>query len=317
MTAALKNVTDLTVSPDADETAGYVIYWSCSGDAEFADVIQAYEDAGLPANHVPRPLAPVAALNTALKHADVTGETVGILKRKAGRGAWLLVRETRTGKGKDAEVSYTELVKVGVETSGDDKDKLWTKTNKSLEPADAEFARDLVNRVRERYDHALGLWTTWLARTWARDIVVDLCKAVTLRETGGIYYVPPSERDTLERIEQVLAQATDHLVYKIPAMHSSDALTAILEAVNREVTAFIEGMNQELEDPETDLGKRALTNRVAKCEAQIERLGAYSGVLGNALEESVKQLRQLQANVTEAEMALMPAEGNGADPDAA
>ncbi|MEN6547394.1 MAG: DUF6744 family protein, partial [Armatimonadia bacterium] len=122
--------------------------------------------------------------------------------------------------------------------------------------------------------------------------------SVPLRVRGGFYFLPPAGVERFRRAAAVLRQVSGHALYEVPAMKSSEAVTAILAAVQHEAEAEAEAMVAILDSG--DAGARALRSQSKRCERAETKLARYEELLGQRLPELQARLSTLRSRLTEA-----------------
>lgn len=276
------------------ESAGTITYWSLRGETDQHALKDAWLAAGLdPTWAPPPPSAENALARTLRERAHKGGWLVRPLKE---RGTWGVVRETQTGTKLSAELGYELLFKV------------WLNTDKSGLTFAIEEA-DVISpsKVEDVFlDTVKNLSTTEMS-SWLVALCARYVNAVSLRSTGGIYFVPPSKaeewREVLDVIEQSGAQ---HTIYTVPTMDTEDAAAAVLAAVTREASDITDRIAHELDNgwsTDRPLGKRALRNRKQACEQMAVKLRSYEEMLGEQLTAIKEKLVEVSSSIAEAQLA--------------
>jgi hypothetical protein len=99
-----------------------------------------------------------------------------------------------------------------------------------------------------------------------------------------------------------------HQVFRIPAMKNSEAVAAIVDAIQAEAAKVAETMEEELLATGDDqLGKRAVKTRQTDVEALLGKLADYETLLGLQLDVRAR-VEALQANLAAAAMLALPGE---------
>jgi hypothetical protein len=124
------------------------------------------------------------------------------------------------------------------------------------------------------------------------------CDALSLRDSGGVYFIPRHALDTWRRRVDCLHEQTNCSVYMVPALDSDDAVNAVLQALIDECDDFTAALQKDIESEE--LGERALEGRAAKAKALLEKLGRYEGLLGTKLDGIREQIVEQQTNAIQA-----------------
>lgn len=114
--------------------------------------------------------------------------------------------------------------------------------------------------------------------------VASLLGAVTLRPTGGVYWMPDSSLSTWNRLAGVVqASAVDghNYIYRITHAFDSESIVAVRDALLNEADAHAARIIAEVESNE--LGERALINRANEADALMAKVEEYERILSQAL----------------------------------
>lgn len=291
---------DFIVTQDAPETAGAISYWRLSGDVDLDKLRAAWIAAGLdPAVLPARP-----SQETALHRAVQTLAAKRRLVRPLGnRNEWAIVDETvidtTISHNVIAHVRYVkdsaEQVQINVQGAGYDEENLAPKIR-------AEY---LAQRGRLAATDVSG----WLIRQAAK------LQAVTLRDLGGIYFIPRGGVDYWRKVADVVEAVSSHRVFKIPALKNTEAVAAILDAITQEAATVAAAIEEELRlDGDDKLGDRAIRTRATTCAALLTKVGGYEELLGVKLDEIRARVIDLQSNLA---IAGLADSGDGAERDPA
>lgn len=268
------------------ETAGAIIWWRLSGTTAISALTTSWTGVGLDEKRLPN--HPTAA--AALRRTMAEEKSPSLLARPLKDGGWALVREQGAGRDLDYEVEL----------------KVWV---------DAEGAGTLIfdtlghpreEAIRDMWAAQRGVWSTedigaWLVRQAFHH------QAVSLRDTGGFYFIPRHELHSWRNnVAALVAKASGHTFFEIPALRSEEALAAVLDALGQEATGAAQVLEQEL--AEAELGPRALATRREQCATLLTKLKAYEESMGLQLGTLCERVESLQAQVAAAALAAMGAE---------
>lgn len=271
---------DIMVVPDAQANAGAITWWKIKSATNYDDLRTAWELAGFPANELPAPPSDSSALRRALEPLRTDAHT--LIRSVPGRDAFALVDEyvdDDTG-----ELEY------------DVRFSLWIDYEANCLEFDREVTDELADGIIERFEaerrtlHHSELSSWLVKRAYAHSVVA-------LRETGGVYFVPNTDRWT--KFAGVVESAGVGTVYLVPAMRTEKAVEAIMAAVISDAGAEVEKLEKALEDIDT-MGTRSLKAR-ARAVAEVgEKLRLYEDLLGRQVGDLAARLQQIDARVVEA-----------------
>lgn len=273
---------DLVIVEDGTGVAGRVVYWRLEGTMEHEVLSEAWLDAELDEKLLPSPPTPERALKRSLK----SWASKRVLVRPLGVGVrgYALVSETAAGK----DLSHATELRVVLEEE-DGKPKL------ELDPPGHPLGEEVLRRFAE----ATMELDTRDASTWLGTLVFAV-HAVSLRDKGGVYFIPRTELETWDRFVAVLGDVSEHRVFQLPAMKTADAVEAILDAITTEAKSVAERIEEDLGNAELELGKRALRTRISQCEATLEKVGRYEDLLDRRLDDVRDRIGSLRAQVATA-----------------
>lgn len=247
----------------AGEHVGDMLWWTLE-DARIsrARLEEVWTAAGLSTGLLPEPPTPEKALRTAVREAAVgqQGHLIRLGKEDDAELVFAVVEEQRDGSG---NVSHRQEARVVL--------------RKQMTPVLTSDAPDheLVRAVRERYE---GLLTTHTPDDVRRALVKTLasCAAVTLREHGGVYWVPAPFAATLRRLQVAVAGIGASRIDVVPIHASPEASMALgnaarsaLEQDLAALTLEIDGFLQEPPDRASTLTRRLATFDELRTKARL------------------------------------------------
>ncbi|KKN38749.1 hypothetical protein LCGC14_0750120, partial [marine sediment metagenome] len=276
-----QQVQGIVAVTESMETAGCIVWWRLSGSTDGYALRQAWEDAGLPEDLVPE----LPSAEKALRRAVIEQrERRRLVRPLEGTKGWAVVDEAASGD----DLDYSVRLKVTLNKIG----------HVSIEPEGA-VGSDEIKAAYQRHLAQLAQTdiSTWLVRLAAR------VRAVALRDTGGVYFIPREQVAQWRRMAGALGAASASRVFEVPALKSDEAIEAVLDAVAREAETAAEVMEEEL--AKENLGERALRTRTERCGAIEEKLSTYEKLLGTSLDALHDRLEVLQAGLATAALAAM------------
>ena len=298
---------DLMVTPEALGVCGSVSYWRASGTVSIATMAAAWDAAGLDKElfrKAPEPetalrravldLAKRETINDKSERRVLDSSAEGDVDLGRGRGdraggcqAGLYPARDRELRGKAIRVVQ------GLGT--------WAQT------------QQIENAVAAGFFAQQGLFapediTGWLVKlAYANG-------AVTLRDSGGVYFIPRPAMEFWNKAADAIQSASDHKVFRIPAMRNDEAVAAIIDAVTQEAEQEAQKINDEIM---TGLGDRAIETRKTRIVELLAKVGSYEELVGQKMKIS-ERLESLQASIATAEADRLGAgrrRGDGLDED--
>lgn len=261
------NMTKL-IAVGAGIQAGAITYWRLSGEMNRAELCARLESAGL-GKLRPRVISEEQALRRAL--ASIQERRI-LIRPLGARGSWAIVQEHARG----SELAYQELLRAHVNPMG----ILILDERANENTADMMRVANLRDAIRAAYAHALQTMAPLDVSGWLTRQAMPACDAVSLRDTGGVYFVPRDSVALLETIAGLVG--AEHSIFRIPAMHSADAADAVLAAIEDEARAAVADVESWL-DTTTEPGERARKARETDMAAVRAKLTRYEDLFGRRM----------------------------------
>lgn len=287
---------DIVVVKEALDVAGAVSYWRAGDAVSIEKLWHAWAAAGLDEKLLRKPPEPV----TALRRAVMEQQGRHRLVRGVGKGSWAVVDETvyPVAVGQPVQPpTYTTrmIVKMGL-----NNDPMFTTHDGAL-----------VEAVMNAFSRQQGLYDPSDVTGWLVDMAYKN-NAVTLRESGGVYFLPKSAMDFWNKAATVIESVSNNCVFRIPAMRNAEAIAAITDAVTAEAQALAAKFEEELLAMGDDaIGPRAIETRKKETAALEAKLVAYEELLGKQLAVR-SRIEALQANLSVAALAAVGGEEQAA-----
>lgn len=262
---------DYIITPELDQ-AGLVSYWRVAeGGISLQTLRTAWAKQGLDEALLPSPPDSLTALGRAV--ADLAERRI-LVRPLARRGAWMIVKETVL---EDNSLAYRQLVRVSMNS-----DVLLPQVD--AEEADEGERRWLHAQVTARFQSHEGMLVSNDITSWLVSIVKKHASAVSLRDTGGVYFIPRDKIDFWRKVKGAVEATAGYNVFVIPAMKNAEAVAAITDAMTKEANDIVAKIQDELSKTGDEaLGKRAVTSREEIVAALLAKLGEYEGLLGRQL----------------------------------
>jgi hypothetical protein len=274
-------------------TAGAIAWWRLSGSVDHEQLTTAWTEAGLDAEHLPLPPTPEQGIRRALKEQEEKRLMARPLKAK---GSFALVQEKLVigHNGGSGDLEYETVFRVKVDLTG-----------KITFDPDAHSSGNLVlaatqERVRADYLRHVSALSHGDISSWLVDLAYRV-RAVSLRDSGGIYFVPAPQLEQWHKIVTVLRSVSSHQMFEVPALKSTEAVDAILDAISTEALEEIAKLEAALENEE--MGQRGLYNRSDRAKAMLEKLKSYEALLGRGAANINERLESLSVELATAALA--------------
>jgi len=274
------------------DTAGAISYWRLSGETTLAKLTQAWQAEGLDPKDLPsEPSAEVALRRAIVAQESATRKAFKIKGGDFNHG-WGLVDVITT----DGHVTTSELIRVR-----------WDASNQSvvLDDSNLTVSSKIDSEIRDAFQAARVTLASTDIGSWLVKLA-DGKAATSLRDSGGIYFVPRPNVSYWERVARAVQAAGEHRVFRIPALHCDEAVEAILDSITREASDAAEEIEAELVEratTEDGIGDRALESRKARCVKLLDKIRSYETLLGVKLPEIQARIEGLAGSVAAAALA--------------
>lgn len=266
--------------------AGAATFWTLSGDLNLETFKALWSAAGLPEEWLPEKPSAEVAFRRAVKElegSDTEVEMVG------STGEWLFQSREEV----DGLPVRTPLAKWKL---NDDDEPVMTFGD----------SKDLHDVLLACYSIEKERITSNDISVWLRKLVAGRLDGITLRESGGLYYVPPTNLPVYERAKIVVSQSSAHIISMLPMVKSDEAaatiLTALVDKAKVESQKFLEVL-EENGSGESKLGHRALRTQAEKAKALHEQMTRYAKMLDAAVPSIAESIDKLAAGLFSAASA--------------
>lgn len=276
------------VTPEASEIAGAISYWRLSGSVGLSNLAIAWAAQGLDAKLLPEPPANETALGRAVRDLQAKRRRVFPLAR---RGAWVVKDESVTFDGED--VTHVRVATVKFKDGGPVIE---------AGEASAEAFAVVSALIHEGFSRACVELAPEDISAWLIGLANDNA-SVSLRESGGIYFLPRTATDFWRKVVRAVESCSGHRIFQIPAMKNSEAVNAIFDAVVSEANRAVAAIETELlAEGDDRLGARALESRAAACDAMLTKIAGYETLLGVPFDLMRSRVDDLRASVVAASL---------------
>ena len=262
----------------AGEHIGDLLWWNLA-DARIdrATLEMLWSSASLPANHLPEPPTAEKALKTAVRDCAVgqSERLIRLGKDDSSEIVFAIVHET---KHDDGSVSHSQEARVVLDRAAE---RISTD----------QPGHSLAEAIRSSFEQ---LRTTHTSDDVRRAMLktLDSCAAVTLRDHGGVYWVPAPYAETIRKLQLAIEKIGTSRVYVLPIHKSDDAARTLGDVAKSSV-------EHELEDLKTEI-QGFLASPPERISTLVRRLDAF-----DALRTKAQMYRDiLQVQVTDLESTL-------------
>lgn len=284
--------------------AGAIVLWRLQGELDLAKLRRAWGEAGLPEVLLPEYPSAAVALRRACREQASKSCVVHGLKD----GGFAVV-DVKAVEDADQPLDFSVALTVKLTPGVVSNPRGWTLSealpgaptptldfNHPAHHRAGEIARDFLANLQRIEAEDTGLWLAHLVKTRVM--------AIPLRDTGGTYFVPQETLAEWQAIAACTQAASGTFFAEIPAMQSSKAVDAILDALTREAAHQLELVEVELQralaSEKKGMGERAVVTRLRACAAMEDKLETYEALLDVRLDQVRDRIIGLRANLSAA-----------------
>lgn len=273
----------------AGDHLGDITYWMLSNaDVPRTVLEDAWRDNGMDMKFLPEVQTPEKALRAAVKEyraAPNNGKSV--LLRQAFDSKDMLifgvVEEERVGAG---ELDYKQVSRV--------------ELNKVSGVVNVTAQSSVTQAIVAKFQENMQI-------TPARDVmstivrVLKSFRAVTLRDTGGIYWVPNKHSAGLRALQGAVRRIGQSALFLLPVHRTVEAVEALQAAADAGIEADLKALGAEIEEFKADLdGTRpsTLERRLQTFQELRERAHLYQTVLTYSAEGVGARIVEMETAVS-------------------
>jgi hypothetical protein len=265
---------------------GDILWWTLADARITRSQLEAiWSGAGLATGFLPEPPTPEKALKTAVRECQVghRDHLVRLGKEDDRELVFAILLETRDGAG---NVQTQQKARIRLDRTAPTR-------------LDCDHpGHDLVAAIAAAYDRLL---TTHTSDDIRRALVKTLtsCAAVTLRDFGGVYFVPAPYADTLRRLQAAVAAIGASRLDIVPIHASPEARAALGDAARAAVEDDLVALRAEIERFLAEPPDRASTlmRRLQVFEELRSKARLYHSVLSVQVQDLEASLDELTLSV--------------------
>jgi|GEM_PF-4549411 len=272
--------------------AGVIAWWEMRGRVDPDALSDAFAESGLDIK-VPR-TSPARALSQAV--AKYAGRRAsrdhGAFAVAGPRGSWFLVERTLLDEGVDLALATFAKVEVS------DEECVVTPLNGSESDPAKEVKLGIAYQIAGAAD--IFAMTTGRAQIsgWLSRVHLDRFAGVSLRSSGGFYFVPAAMRDQWAAFWRVLAAQTANEVSSIDALPTEETIAAVSAALRRESDNALDALSKVMaEAAETGLGDKSRNAQLREIKRLRAKLAKYSGLLGASLADIIQAADDIEVTL--------------------
>ncbi|MBK9519682.1 MAG: hypothetical protein IPO09_20615 [Anaeromyxobacter sp.] len=270
-----------TVLNKGGQHLGDLIWWTLAeARIDRSTLENIWSGAQLAPEYLPDPPTAEKALKAAVREAAVgqPDRLIRLGKEDEAEIVFAVVRET---KHTDGSISYQQETRVILD--------------RKVESVSSDIVgHDLAGVIATRFGELRSTHTADDVRR-AMMKALDGCAAVTLRDHGGVYWVPAPYAETVRRLQGAIEKIGNSRVYLLPVHSSADANRTLGDAAKLAIEDELAALKAEVEG--------FLVSPPDRPSTLVRRLDAFEGLQARAnLYRDVLQVHVADLETTLAEL---------------
>ena len=275
---------------DQIEINGAIVFWKIAARSDRQKIVEGLTELGL-GQYAPRERTPYTVLCEAARECAGKDFLIRPLEKRRGVA---IVKERRGDVGSGNH--YTSRAQVLCPTNGH---------------VDVAYGLDYEQQERLSVVYAAlknALPPAAVGLSLSKIAVEALSGTRSLRESGGISWIPKHELPQWERVAAVIEGAAESGTSEVHAAWTADSpstIRAIRNSIVEEITEAVSAIKGEIVDEA--IGAKAIASRRDQLVSYGRKLGLYESVIGEALEDIRRHLEETQYLAAKAELVALSA----------
>ncbi len=282
--SALERIRSTLAAPGG-EHLGDIVYWTLAeARIDRSTLEKIWAGAQLAPELLPEPPTAEKALKSAVREAAL-GQPDRLIRLGKDDEAALVFAVVRETKHDDGSVTYQQETRIILDRK--------TESVSSDHPG-----HDLANMIAARFRELRATHTPDDIRRSMMK-VLDSCAAITLREHGGVVWVPAPYADMVRRLQSGVERIGSSKLYILPVHASTDANRTLADAAKVAIEDELAQLKAEVEGFLAQPPDRVstLVRRLDAFEALKSRAELYRQVLNVHVLDLETTLRDLSVSV--------------------
>jgi hypothetical protein len=254
----------LRFAPGAQEL-GHLLWWTLNGTRiQHNELTAAAERHGLAVKLLPTEIKPVQAFRRAWRHAT-SKLSEGLMLRPIAETEHEIVVGLVREKPNEArrDLDYDVIARIAFD--------------RSRVKISADVEHGVVEQIRYLYRHHLA-HTTEDIRTMMTSFLSEA--GVSLRDSGGVYFVPAAHSGQLEALCRVVEEVGHNRTFRLPIIDTLATRTTLREVTERSLDHEVRELEEELAGFDFEkVRDSTLERRLEMFEQLRNRAALFAGLL--------------------------------------
>jgi hypothetical protein len=146
--------------------------------------------------------------------------------------------------------------------------------------------------IIEGYEREKGVYNTDNFRKVVLDYVKGDCEGISVRDNGGIYFIPSSKMDQFQKLQALFAKFDGFYLGTLPIIDTAQAKKSMWNSLVNEVKGALEAQKAELDKtpPTTERGVESHLRRFKKLKGKVEMYEDLFVQTAQSLKEELESL---------------------------
>jgi hypothetical protein len=174
---------------------------------------------------------------------------------------------------------------------GQETKVVFDKDTKNIEvTGDSEGIKRMYDKYKTRY-------TNHQFRTAVLRYVKRYCSGITVREGGGLYFIPATYEKALRNMEGLFGELESCDITLIPIIDTSQAKKAMWKSMTAEIQAELEALSKDFDGLKDKVKETSVDVRLKKYKALKDKVEIYETVLQGTAAELKKSVDNLAKKI--------------------
>jgi len=253
---------------------GYALYWSIPAmRVRYVDLLKLMQKHGIDSKIAKNPRAK-SALNRAVRDTAKNGK--GTFHRKAldnaEQASFVIVNTAVDQTNSDVDFNTETKIMFDKETNA-----------VAIEGASREEIKSLYEEYKEQY-------TQEQIRTVVLRYLYGKCEATSVRDQGGVYFVPSTHTEDFQRIKACVEELPGVSIDVIPIIDTPEAKRSLWKSFVGDVETEMAALARDLEETSDEkMSDRSFQLRLNRFKTLQDKIGTYEDLLtGTAVDLKTK-----------------------------
>lgn len=150
--------------------------------------------------------------------------------------------------------------------------------------------------IEKKFREYRGTYTTEQFRNSMLAFCESECEGITMRKTGGVYFVPIKYRDQLKQAEALFGELTGCEIDLTPIADLPAAKKTVFRAMTVEFANEIRALNKEL-DEMTTASEKVMETRIKRYQELKAKIEMYGGLVSQSVSDMTDGISALSKRI--------------------